>query len=398
MMTPSLSHVELDMTSFLSRFFLIPIFCQTILLHSRFAIRFKWLRLALAIPAIYFSARITWIYRLEPLAESIAVNFRWGIFSPFFILRSIEYAFANAEEYEWVGFKHKRDESEGIRVKQQTGTGNITNGNERRIENGTALPSRNGSWSNYIDSDVGGSDIEHIRREKREDDWITVLGKSTALFTSLRGHGYAFGPTFDPASSHRRVSNTEFIRRNVINLFINHCISTFCIIILITPHLSLVHLFSFVLSSKLAAFVSSSLAYLSVGCSLLAQMNLGHDFFALSYLIAITFLRLRAIIPASSRFRPLPFDSREWPPLFNSPFLMTSVTSFWGVRWHSFFRKPFLKVGYWPVAYMFRKLGLSAIGKILGVYAVFALSAAMHHLGTPHFFPFAQLYNLLTSI
>jgi hypothetical protein len=57
-----------------------------------------------------------------------------------------------------------------------------------------------------------------------------------------------------------------------------------------------------------------------------------------------------------------------------------SVTQFWARSWHSLFRKPFLTVGYWPVAGFFKSIGLSALGKIIGIYVVFALSAMMHHV------------------
>ena len=63
----------------------------------------------------------------------------------------------------------------------------------------------------------------------------------------------------------------------------------------------------------------------------------------------------------------------QWPPLFDSPWLSTSLTSFWGQRWHQLFREYFVAVGSKPLG---RYLGRAGI-----VMGAFAVSGALHDTG-----------------
>ncbi|KAI9462731.1 membrane bound O-acyl transferase family-domain-containing protein [Boletus coccyginus] len=62
-----------------------------------------------------------------------------------------------------------------------------------------------------------------------------------------------------------------------------------------------------------------------------------------------------------------------WPPLFDSPWLSTSLTSFWGRRWHQTFRECFVAVGGQPL-----KRYLGRAGFVIGA---FALSGILHEIG-----------------
>lgn len=63
----------------------------------------------------------------------------------------------------------------------------------------------------------------------------------------------------------------------------------------------------------------------------------------------------------------------QWPPLFDSPWLSTSLTSFWGRRWHQLFREYFVAVG---SRSMRRYLG--RVGTVMGAFAV---SGVLHDVG-----------------
>ncbi|KAG9310345.1 membrane bound O-acyl transferase family-domain-containing protein [Chiua virens] len=63
----------------------------------------------------------------------------------------------------------------------------------------------------------------------------------------------------------------------------------------------------------------------------------------------------------------------QWPPLFDSPWLSTSLTSFWGRRWHQLFREYFVAVGSKPVE---RYLGRTGI-----VFGAFTVSGFLHDAG-----------------
>ncbi|KIJ66734.1 hypothetical protein HYDPIDRAFT_174116 [Hydnomerulius pinastri MD-312] len=63
----------------------------------------------------------------------------------------------------------------------------------------------------------------------------------------------------------------------------------------------------------------------------------------------------------------------QWPPLFDSPWLSTSLSGFWGQRWHQLFREYFVAVGGRPLEGRFGRAGI-----VLGAFVV---SGALHDLG-----------------
>ncbi|KIJ18060.1 hypothetical protein PAXINDRAFT_167360 [Paxillus involutus ATCC 200175] len=62
----------------------------------------------------------------------------------------------------------------------------------------------------------------------------------------------------------------------------------------------------------------------------------------------------------------------QWPPLFDSPWLSTSLGDLWGRRWHQMFRHVFLTLGGRPFSYLFGRLG--------GIIGVFLLSGVYHDI------------------
>ncbi|KAG2050709.1 hypothetical protein BDR06DRAFT_939961 [Suillus hirtellus] len=62
----------------------------------------------------------------------------------------------------------------------------------------------------------------------------------------------------------------------------------------------------------------------------------------------------------------------QWPPLFDTPWLSTSLTSFWGRKWHQLLREYFISVGARPLAFLFGRPG--------GVMGAFLISGALHYL------------------
>jgi hypothetical protein len=65
--------------------------------------------------------------------------------------------------------------------------------------------------------------------------------------------------------------------------------------------------------------------------------------------------------------------AEQWPPLFQAPWLATSLSDFWGMRWHQLFKRPFIVCGAKPAARFFGRAG--------GVLGVFFISGVMHDLG-----------------
>lgn len=64
-------------------------------------------------------------------------------------------------------------------------------------------------------------------------------------------------------------------------------------------------------------------------------------------------------------------DPAQWPPAFNAPWRLTSLSDFWGRRWHQFLRYTFLLLGY-PLSFI--------LGRAGGVIGAFLASAVLHHI------------------
>ncbi|KAG1747051.1 membrane bound O-acyl transferase family-domain-containing protein [Suillus paluster] len=69
-------------------------------------------------------------------------------------------------------------------------------------------------------------------------------------------------------------------------------------------------------------------------------------------------------------FRQVP---SQWPPLFDAPWLSTSLASLWGHKWHQLFRECFISVGARPLSYL--------LGRTGGVIGAFLISGALHYFG-----------------
>ncbi|KAF7375027.1 MBOAT-2 domain-containing protein [Mycena sanguinolenta] len=64
----------------------------------------------------------------------------------------------------------------------------------------------------------------------------------------------------------------------------------------------------------------------------------------------------------------------EWPPIFDSPWLATSLTDFWATRWHQIFRQDFVALGAKPLSLVAGRPG--------GVLGAFLMSGVLHYVGT----------------
>ncbi|KAJ7659932.1 membrane bound O-acyl transferase family-domain-containing protein [Mycena rosella] len=102
-------------------------------------------------------------------------------------------------------------------------------------------------------------------------------------------------------------------------------------------------------------YLRSTTLTLLVGLIIYGAIQIGHDAFSI---IAVTLLGQS---PA------------EWPPIFQSPWLSTSLTEFWAIRWHQVFRQDFLDVGARPVYLVAGRAG--------GVLGAFLVSGTLHYVG-----------------
>lgn len=63
----------------------------------------------------------------------------------------------------------------------------------------------------------------------------------------------------------------------------------------------------------------------------------------------------------------------QWPPIFDSPWLATSLTDFWAARWHQIFRQDFIAIGGKPLRLVAGRPG--------GVLGAFLVSGTLHIVG-----------------
>ena len=67
-------------------------------------------------------------------------------------------------------------------------------------------------------------------------------------------------------------------------------------------------------------------------------------------------------------------DPAQWPPVFDAPWRATSLSDFWGRRWHQLLRHMFLVLGGHPLSFV-----LGRTGTVIGA---FLASAVVHHFVT----------------
>ena len=65
-------------------------------------------------------------------------------------------------------------------------------------------------------------------------------------------------------------------------------------------------------------------------------------------------------------------DPTQWPPVSDAPWRATSVSDFWGRRWHQLFRHIFLVLGGHPLSFILGRTGI--------VIGAFLASGVIHHI------------------
>ena len=73
-------------------------------------------------------------------------------------------------------------------------------------------------------------------------------------------------------------------------------------------------------------------------------------------------------------------DPKSWPPVFDQPWLSTSLHEFWGQRWHQLFRQMFLFAGGYPLQAILSPLG-KAVSEAGFLFGTFLASALVHNVG-----------------
>lgn len=377
----------------------IPLFILAVLLQPSVSARTsRRLRLALLVP----TAVLGWIspfrWRIEPVEFAITANFRWGIFSPYFLMLALWFgAMGETErknELAWLGFDGKA-EKKALGVDEGStghGTAMKENGNAelRPRANGTLVAPKprpvsplaspalslvsNSSLNDQlptpspsppvgpvqppsvVDAPPSSVNVPTLTSRKnatrsysQRHHPLRILLDAAHLLSAMRMIGYAGGPRardLPPAPK----NDKTFLRDRLVAFYNAHLVSSACLALQVLDRDGVLasHL-SHILPHDAAVFVSATLARLCIGVSLWVQMKIGFNGFAiLFYLLhrgTNAFLdTLQAVLPrrwSEDLTWRSTFDVREYPALFDSPFSKMGeggVTKFWSARWHFLFR------------------------------------------------------------
>ncbi|KAK4052643.1 hypothetical protein OIO90_004271 [Microbotryomycetes sp. JL221] len=373
---------------------------QALLLQPSVVVKFnrhttllQTVRALTGLTTLFFSIVAPFWWRIEPVQHAIGANFRYAIFSPYFILRSIEFAFVTSDlkRYQWIGFDQVQTvqlspDQDTISTAQSSAINleTVTNGIDQKRQqqrhqtriNSLPTPPQSPVLrpTSQPSNASKGSKASQIAQDEMKatinDSLWTAFKDALHLVTTFRGVGYAFGPKPQALPPVYHASNLErFLLRSFKRLVRSHVISNLCTIIMVhrndlVPQLIQNHT---LVSHELAQSLSNILSYLSVGISLHAQMLIGFEGCKL-FLASLSF-----ILP-----KIFTFDTREWPDLFWMPFLPNNVTEFWSKHWHHLFRDPFTSVGFDPVNKLVGSCFGQTIGRVAGVFTVFGLSSWLH--------------------
>lgn len=329
--------------------FLAPLSLQVVLLHPIFpAQASRILRLALTPASLYLCWKSAIDHGVQPADHAVGINFVIGVMSSYGIWKSIEWGTASdLSPYTYVGFEEAK-EGRAVAPKK-----------ERK-------------------------ELEAIRAKQAEaDSPIDILRWSGLLLVSMRGNGWAFGPAEHMLAAHYPTEAAQFVPQLLAELLRAHVTLVTCgAVLLLQEHgrvdliESIVHLVAPTITfSKSAQHISSeALATLAIGTGVFAGLSLGYTFATLlSWILLAT---MRSALPAS--LAPQPFDTRHYPPLFQTPWRVSSVGRFWVVSWHSFFSRSFSYLGMKPFSKIGTRFGGKQVGRTLGVMVVFSLSAWLH--------------------
>ncbi|KAF8554429.1 hypothetical protein OG21DRAFT_1412637 [Imleria badia] len=79
-------------------------------------------------------------------------------------------------------------------------------------------------------------------------------------------------------------------------------------------------------------------------------------------------------------------DHAQWPPAFDAPWRATSLSDFWGRRWHQFWRQVFLLLGGYPLSLVLGRTGI--------VIGAFLVSGLLHHITLFTFDSQAEMWRM----
>ncbi|KAM0749942.1 hypothetical protein T439DRAFT_357455 [Meredithblackwellia eburnea MCA 4105] len=333
--------------------FVPPLFLQCLLLHPVFPDSLsRPLRAVLTVPTLNYAFTTPFKHGFEPRETNVASNFVLGIAASYAIFKTLEFGLVtDLLPYTWVGL----DSDQEAQVKQPA-----KDGKEPQLK---LVPLRHDR-----------ARLEARRRKAAESDSpIAITINTLHLLFSMRGLGYAFGPSVKSLKRTAYPSEpVAFFLRNLRELVWSHVCFASCLAVITTPP-SLRQKFIQSLIPNLApqlveAFPEFTNVF-ALGLGAYSGLSLGYTFFTMS-------IQVISVLPIP--FMPS-FDPRQYHRLFYQVWNLESVAKFWTVHWHNYFARSFKFLGLDPTVALVEYLGGgSVLARVLGVLVVFGMSGWLH--------------------
>ena len=196
--------------------------------------------------------------------------------------------------------------------------------------------------------EIGKTHEGMVRKSERKEMHHSVgemLIWAVHLVSSMRGIGYAFGPPEYTLDVERpRLAPGRFLRGALWRIGVASVLSTGMLLVVVARQSLRVAILQYIIplssTSPVLHFISNVASYFAVGFGLWANMNIGAEVVSI---VSLTIIQsLRFLLPPTSRLRPHPFNSLDYPALFVSPYWPDrGVAMFWRKNWHSLFRRTF---------------------------------------------------------
>lgn len=204
------------------------------------------------------------------------------------------------------------------------------------------------------------------------------------MTSSPRSLGYVWGPPENVLSPAPKLSVAIFLGREISKMLFNQIaiIAYASVALPSAAHPERVYgwlrQFGDIPDNRLVKFLCQKSFMLPWGSIGLHAFSLVGKFLVIWEFLWITLARL--MLPASSSWRPEPFDTTQYPDLFSRPVLRTSLTEFWSKGWQSVFRRDFIFCGAEPLANLFSPFGLT-VSRLAGLLGAMLMSGFLHEWG-----------------
>jgi len=335
-------------------------------------------------PVIIFLATYSQKTRLfRPLEDYIHINYCVAAIPTFHIVcLALQYATHRGPARLIDEAKHKKDAEEppacGSDTESDTSS-SITNSDSH------LTPTEAVQVIRRVPKTDSEKKLKPVTKPKQSRPSIGELARFSIWMTSSpRSLGYVWGPPASVLVPAPKRTMTKFLMRLSMRMIFNQVALIFyCAIGLpVAAHPGKVYgwLSQYVNlpDTWLAHFLCDKAFMLPWGSVGLHAFDLVANLLVIWELLWITGARL--VLPSSSSWRPEPFDTTQYPDLFSSPVLRTSLTEFWAKGWHCTFRRDFIHCGAEPLAKLLSPLGLTA-SRMAGLMGAMLMSGILHEWG-----------------